>query len=601
MSKIYSKNTWPNEILSDDVRYDISEDDGTPIYIDAQIALAASISVITPGGAVNATRMENIENGIDTLDDALVMYTTGGTSTAFTLTTPQASSLATSERWRVKFNATAGVTPTLNRDSKGAKSLKYYDNTGAKIACSASSIVSGMICEVVYDGVDYVVINPIVNTQVSSGNELITTGGTSTAFTVTTTEALALATGEQFRVKFNATCGDSPTLNRDGKGAKSLKYYNNIGVKESCAPRHILINMICTITYDGTDYVVLNPAGLEVDYRRNVLPNGGMRIAQRGAGPFTSASAFVNNDDSYLLDGCIFLANGSDTCDVSQVADTDFVSGYKIRLDVETANRRFGILLPVSNADMQEIRKSGKASVQFKVKCTGTSMSNVRAYLLSWSSTADTITSDVISAWGSAGGDPTLVSNWTAENAGANLAITTTISQKSIENIAVDTASVANIALLIIVDDTDAQVGDFLEIGDVKIEEGSFCTDYRNDSLADEMARCMRRFELIQGATGANIFPGFVESTSSAIAIWSYKVKKAPVPAPTIINGTVGEFTVRYTGVSNSTVTAITLGTITVDTATMAFTPTGTPLTGGQACQIRCGSANAWIAATSEL
>ena len=149
----------------------------------------------------------------------------------------------------------------------------------------------------------------------------------------------------------------------------------------------------------------------------NVLANGGFRVAQRGAGPFNSTTAPANNDDTYLLDGCILLSDGNDIVDVSQVADTDFVSGYKIRLDVETANKRFGVLLPVENRNIQEIRKSGKASVQFKVKCTGTSMSNVRAYLLAWNSTADTITSDVISAWGSAGADPTFAGNWTAENA----------------------------------------------------------------------------------------------------------------------------------------------------------------------------------------
>lgn len=338
-------------------------------------------------------------------------------------------------------------------------------------------------------------------------------------------------------------------------------------------------------------------------YRPNLLPNGGFPVAQRGAGPFTSTSTFVNNDDSYLLDGCIFLANGSDTCDVSRVADTDFVSGYKIRLDVETANRRFGILLPVQNLDIQTVRHSQKASLQFKVKCTGTSMSNVRAYLLSWSGTSDTITSDVISAWGSAGADPTFVANWTAENVASNLAITTTIATKKIENITVDTASVTNLAVLIIVDDTDATVGDFLEIGDIKLEEGSFCTNYRNELFDNDFLRCLRRLEVRNGATNLNFAPGFAESTSVAFAVVQHKVKKAPTPAPTTVYGTAAsDFAIRYTGAAASVGTAGPTNVITsVDEFAFTLTGTGTPLTAGQGLQVRFANANGYILTSSEL
>lgn len=253
---------------------------------------------------------------------------------------------------------------------------------------------------------------------------------------------------------------------------------------------------------DGSQYARKNAAWEAVaggGINPNILPNGGFRVAQRGAGPFTSVSTpFVNNDDTYLLDGCILLSDGNDIVDVSQIANTDFVSGKAIQLDVETANKKFGVLFPIENADIQDVRKSGKASVQFKVKCTGTSMSNVRAYLLSWSSTADAITSDVINAWGAAGADPTLVANWTAENTGANLAINTTVALKKIENIAVDTAGVTNLALLITLDDTDASIGDFLIIGDVKVETGATCTDFMVSTVAEMMQRCQRLCTVFQ-------------------------------------------------------------------------------------------------------
>lgn len=298
------------------------------------------------------------------------------------------------------------------------------------------------------------------------------------------------------------------------------------------------------IARSGVNYSIY---GSQARSNWNLLYNGGFQVAQRGDGPFTSASAIVNNDDSYLLDGCIFLANGADTCDVSRVQDNDFVSGYKIRLDVETANRRFGVFFPVESFDMRKVKYTGKASFQFKVKCTGTSMSNVRAYLLSWSSTADTITSDPISAWGSAGADPTFVANWTAENTASNLSVSTTIATKTVENITVDTSGVVNLGLLIIVDDTDATVGDFLEIGDVQLEEGEACSEYWLPDIQDTYTRCLRYFEYWDFNTANASFPPLgvaLTTTTGLMQVGLFPKRNTSGNALTV--GTVGNL--RFQG-----------------------------------------------------
>lgn len=275
---------------------------------------------------------------------------------------------------------------------------------------------------------------------------------------------------------------------------------------------------------------------------RNILTNGGFQVAQRGDGPFTSATTVVNNDDTYLLDGCIFLANGTDTCDVSRVADTDFVSGRKIRLDVETGNRRFGVLFPIESAMIQAIRKSGKASVQFKVKRAGVTLTNVRAYLLAWSSTADAITSDVISAWNAVDTDPTFVANYTSENAGANLAVGTTIATHKIEDITVDTASITNLALLIISNATTTTVGDFLDIGDVQVEEGVVATDYEHRPISIDLEMCERYFEKTYHAATApgttNTLPGCrsgkAGGTTLVVGGFYFRTRKRTTPTVTL-------------------------------------------------------------------
>jgi hypothetical protein len=181
LAKIYTSNTWVDEALADDPRFNILEDGGTPIYSDVQIA--QSTDVVQAGTAADADLMNNIEDGIDALDtiiadQVLPTYTTGGTDTAFTLTTLAAIDLTTNERWKVKFNATAGATPTLNRDGKGAKSLKYYDSTGAKVACGATTIIANMLSDVEYDGTDYVVLDklPIVlasSSEINTGTDAV--------------------------------------------------------------------------------------------------------------------------------------------------------------------------------------------------------------------------------------------------------------------------------------------------------------------------------------------------------------------------------------------------------------------------------------------
>jgi len=58
------------------------------------------------------------------------------------------------------------------------------------------------------------------------------------------------------------------------------------------------------------------------------------------------------------------------------------------------------------------------------------------------------------------------------------------------------------------VDDTDATVGDFLEIGDVKLESGATATTFVNDNYEDTLAHCLRYLQAYI-STAANMFYGF--------------------------------------------------------------------------------------------
>lgn len=134
----------------------------------------AVAGLVTPY-AINATVRHNGNNwrntvgnnsaepGVDTTwvlsNEAPALLTTAGAAPSFTLTpSPAISAYAAGQLFRVKFNATPVGVPTLNVSGKGAKNLKQYDSTGAKIQ---GVVASGMITNIVYDGGDLVICDPL--------------------------------------------------------------------------------------------------------------------------------------------------------------------------------------------------------------------------------------------------------------------------------------------------------------------------------------------------------------------------------------------------------------------------------------------------------
>lgn len=157
--------------------------EGPASSIDSEIALfsgtggktikRASLSGIvkaTSGVASAATDGTDYISPTAQQNQTVLSFTTGGTSTAFTLTpSPAVSALAAGQEFDVTFHAAAGTTPTLSISGLTAKLLKYRDGTGAKQAVTATQIPSGWRSKVVYDGTDY-----IVREIASAGSNVVT-------------------------------------------------------------------------------------------------------------------------------------------------------------------------------------------------------------------------------------------------------------------------------------------------------------------------------------------------------------------------------------------------------------------------------------------
>ncbi len=245
----------------------------------------------------------------------------------------------------------------------------------------------------------------------------------------------------------------------------------------------------------------------------NLLVNPHFNVALEGS-TFTSATTPANNDDTYVLDTWILLSDGNDIVDVSQettVVPTGIYSG--IKLDVETANTKFGILQVIEAKDCRDII-GGKASFSFQARRTGTSVDNLRAAIISWDSTEDVVTSDVVSAWNGAGTDPTLVANWTYENTPINLGLSTPFQTFEIKGVDIDTASTKNVAVFIWVDDVDASIGDFVYISDCKLQQGSELTSITTRRIEQEIALVQRVFCKSYDAT---VDPGSITDNGAII------------------------------------------------------------------------------------
>ena len=133
---------------------------------------------------------------------SLTAYTTGGAAPAFTLTpSPAITAYAANQRFRVKFNAAAPVSGTLNVSGQGAKILKQYDAFGVKVP---AVIAAGQLADVKNDGTDFVLLDPLpaawVGTSGSAKNLAASAVGTNAVVAITADEITVENSAGQYQV-----------------------------------------------------------------------------------------------------------------------------------------------------------------------------------------------------------------------------------------------------------------------------------------------------------------------------------------------------------------------------------------------------------------
>ena len=222
----------------------------------------------------------------------------------------------------------------------------------------------------------------------------------------------------------------------------------------------------------------------------NFLINGSFDIWQRNT-TFTTP-----NDDVYIADRWIALTETNGAWTYSR--DTDVPSGgvasYSLKATNITQNNQCAFVQILESVDAIKLRGKN-SSLSFYAKTNGTEIANLRATILAWDGTADSVTSDVIGSWAQNGTDPTWATNWTAEVAGSNLALTSSWQRFEIENISLDTSNFNNLAVVVWVDDGTIAANDDFYITAAQVNEGAAATQYVPRTFHEELNNCERYYQ----------------------------------------------------------------------------------------------------------
>lgn len=486
--------------------------------------------------SINDAFREQSAQSADFYDDLGGTGTVAGTADAITLTSAMPA-LATGNI--INFFAGADNTgaATINVNGLGAKAIRKI-SSGSDVDVAAGDILNAGFYQLVYDAA----ANSAAGAWILTNPTAVGGGGVLSNIVEDTTPQL----GGDLDLNGHGIAFPGATVT-DVTGADTTAVSGTAGTDGNLAQWNADGDLV-----DGpTPFVP------------NILINGEFRFSQRmGSSAHTSASLFPNDDDTYCLDRWLLLSDGNDIVDVSRETTTvPANSSASVMLDVETANKKAGLLQIVENKDtVPLVSKNLSLSFQARAGGSNATVDKLRAAIVEWTSTADTVTSDIVSAWGAEGADPTLATNWAYISTPADLSLTTSFQEFTVEAASVG-SSATNIGVFIWIDNDDGTVADEVYIGAVNLVQGDKALPYRAMPFNLEYALCARFFEKswrLDTACGSVANEGaytmFMASTASSRITLPFVAQKRIVPTMTLYdcNGNAGK--ARVDAANNITV-----------------------------------------------
>jgi len=328
---------------------------------------------------------------------------------------------------------------------------------------------------------------------------------------------------------------------------------------------------------------------------RNGVINGNFDVWQRG-------TTFTQNDDLYGPDRWNLLQEANSAWTFSQESTiVPTGSKYSLKCLNVTLDKQCALVYLMENISAMPFL-NGNVSIAFQARSAAAAVVNLRAAVLSWNSTADTVTSDVIATWQSDGTNPTWATNWTMENTPANLALSTSaFARYTIEGIVLDTASTTNLALVIWTDDGTIAANDVFYVGQVMLCKGDIAYPFQIPRMQDELIRCQRfYYRMAADKAYTHFAPGYNSSTTV-----SYVMRPHPTPmriAPVVATSTTAaQFAVFHAATNTACSVVPADNNSSIDTLSLTAT-VASGLTAGQGCHLEAAnSTSPWIECNAEL
>lgn len=210
------------------------------------------------------------------------------------------------------------------------------------------------------------------------------------------------------------------------------------------------------------------------------IENGNFDIWRNG----TSFS--VNNTRTDLAEEWFgAVSNSPETWTYSRSTDVPLGSAFALKAVRDSDGEFMYISHIIRNVDT--LKLSGQnVTLSFQAKTTsGKEITTLRAILYSFTGTADDPIATPISGF-STNADPTANVNWTKENEGSNISLTTAYKKFSIEDIAIDTVGITNLAVVFTVVDPNEATNDEFYLTQVQLSVESANIPFQPRRLKDE-------------------------------------------------------------------------------------------------------------------
>ena len=306
----------------------------------------------------------------------------------------------------------------------------------------------------------------------------------------------------------------------------------------------------------------INEAGLNVNQygNRNVIINGAMKVAQRGTSEtgIGASSGYFTVDRYKLQVG----ATSAGRLTMTQEAITDlpgFANCAKLACTTADTSIASGELLIfrqiLEGQDLQQFAKgtsdAKEFTVSFYVKANASAtyvcelfdgdnarqISKTFSVTTSWTRVVLTFPADTTGAFADDNGISLYLQIWL--HSGSNYSSGTLNSTSWASNTSANRA--------VGIDSFFDSTSRTFFITGVQIEVGNTATDFEHRTFADELQRCQRYYEQLDGQGGTTIYGvGYNESTSNARGLIPFTVRKRA--APTVTASAAGDFANVSTG-----------------------------------------------------